>query len=132
MLYLSPRDGGDHRTVASGDVRNSIEVEATSVDALADARRTDIHFAKLDIQGAEGEALRGMRATLASPRFRGLVLEFWPDALRRAGEDPRAIRDAIHLGGLRCTSHPGLDGDPAGFLAGIREHGSQDLLFLRP
>ena len=59
-LYLSPRDGGDHRTVASGDVRNSIEVEATSVDALAEARRTEIHFAKLDIQ-------RGGMATAKLP-----------------------------------------------------------------
>ena len=131
-LYLSPSDGGDHRTIPGGDGRSSIDVDLVSIDAVAEMRRTEIHFAKLDIQGAEGEALRGMKATLRSPAFRGMVVEFWRDALRRAGEDPRAILDAIAAGGLRCVSHPGLDADPEGFLAGTAEHGSQDLLFLRP
>jgi FkbM family methyltransferase len=130
-LYLSPRDGGDHRTVPSGDERSHIEVDMLSIDRVAEMRRTEIHFAKLDIQGAEGEALRGMKATLSNPSFRGLVLEFWPDALRRAGEDPQGILEFICAGGLRCASHPGLDDDPAGFLAGTPAHASQDLLFLR-
>jgi FkbM family methyltransferase len=132
-LWVSPKDGGDHRTVAAGGVddRPHIEVVCWTIDEFARRRRAEIHFAKMDIQGAEGEALRGRRDTLASPAFQGLVVEFWPEALRRGGEDPAAILEQIRRAGLRCASHPSLDTDPAGFLSSVPEHGSQDLLFLR-
>jgi FkbM family methyltransferase len=131
-LWLSPRDGGDHRTVSlGGDDRASVKVPLTSLDAVARARRVEIHFVKMDIQGAEGEALRGMEATLASRALHGIVLEFWPEALRRAGEDPEAILRSIRAAGLSCASHPAIDDDVPGFLAGVPAHGSHDLLFLR-
>jgi FkbM family methyltransferase len=131
-LYLSPRDGGDHRIVADDDGRAAIDVPLTTVDQVARERRTDVHFAKMDIQGAEGAAIRGMERTLASPSFRGLVMEFWPDALRRAGDRPEEILDALHRSGLRCASHARVNDDPAGFVAMIPERGSVDLLYLRP
>ena len=131
-LYLSPRDSGDHRTVPGSGDRASTTVPCVALDELAARRRTAIHFAKMDIQGAEGQALRGMAATLRSPEFRGLVLEFWPDALRAAGEDPVAILAQIRDAGLRCTSHPAADADAAAFLEAIEPNGSRDLLFLRP
>jgi len=130
-LYLSTRDGGDHRTVSMGEDRPSVEVPRTSLDDVSAARRTPIHFVKMDIQGAEGEAVRGMARTLASPDLRGIVLEFWPEALRRAGEDPGAILATIRGAGLSCASHPEIDRDPGAFLGEIPPHGSQDLLFLR-
>jgi len=130
-LYLSMRDGGDHRTVSMGEDRPSVEVPRTSLDDVARDRKTPIHFVKMDIQGAEGEAVRGMPRTLASSELHGLVLEFWPEALRRAGEDPSEILDLIRGAGLSCASHPGVDRDADGFVAEIPPHGSQDLLFLR-
>jgi FkbM family methyltransferase len=130
-LYLSLRDGGDHRTVAMGEDRPSVEVPLVSLDDVAAARRTPIHFVKMDIQGAEGEAVRGMTRTLASPALAGLVLEFWPEALRRAGEDPADILRVVREAGLACASHPSVDRDPEAFLADVPAHGSHDLLFLR-
>jgi FkbM family methyltransferase len=130
-LYLSPRDSGDHRTVLGSGDRATTTVPSVAIDDLAARRRTAIHFAKMDIQGAEGQALRGMTKTLRSPDFRGLVLEFWPDALRAAGEDPAAILAQLHVAGLRCASHPAADADAAAFLAAIEPNGSRDLLFLR-
>jgi FkbM family methyltransferase len=131
-LYLSPRDGGDHRIVAGDDGREAIAVPLTTLDEVARERRTAIHFAKMDIQGAEGAAIRGMERTLASREFRGLVMEFWPDALRRAGDRPEGILETIRRAGLRCASHPRVNDDPAGFVASIPERGSVDLLCLRP
>jgi FkbM family methyltransferase len=130
-LYLSSRDGGDHRTVASGEDRPSVDVERVALDDVARDRRTDVHFVKMDIQGAEGEAVRGMARTLRSPALRGLVLELWPEALRRAGEDPAEILREIREAGLACPSHPLVDRDAAAFLADVPPHGSHDLLFLR-
>lgn len=130
-LYLSTRDGGDHRTVAMGEDRPYLDVPLTSLDAVAAERRTEIHFVKMDIQGAEGEAVRGMTRTLASKALKGIVLEFWPEALRRAGEDPEAILRTVLDAGLSCASHPSVDRDPRAFLSALPAHGSHDLLFLR-
>jgi hypothetical protein len=103
-----------------------------SLDELAAQRRTPVHFVKMDIQGAEGAAIRGAREVLARPELRGLVLEFWPGALREAGEDPEAVLAEIRAAGLRCANQPALDTDAHAYLAGVGHEASRDLLFLRP
>jgi FkbM family methyltransferase len=130
-LYLSESDGGDHRIVAGTAPRPSIEVPMTTLDRVVEERRVPVHFVKMDIQGAEAAALRGMRATLASPGLRGIVLEFWPAALEAAGEDPREPLARLREAGLACASDPAAGLDPAAFLASIPPGGSKDLLFLR-
>jgi FkbM family methyltransferase len=130
-LYLSPHDGGDHRTVSSDTSRAHIRVPVVSLDELAERRRTPIHFVKMDIQGAEAAAIRGARAVLRRPELRGLVLEFWPGALRDAGEDPEAVLAEIRASGLTCASDPEIDRDPRAVVAGIDRDLSRDLLFLR-
>lgn len=131
-LWISPSDGGDHRTVATDGARSHIRVPVVSLDELAAQRRTPIHFVKMDIQGAEGAALRGAREVLGRPELRGLVLEFWPGALREAGEDPEAVLATIRAAGLRCVNQPDLDADPRTYLRGVGADASRDLLFLRP
>lgn len=130
-LFVSSTDGGDHRTAACGGPRTRVVVPLTTLDALSAARHAPIHFAKLDIQGAEGAALRGASETLSRPDFRGLVIEFWPKALRDQGEDPAAVLSLLIAAGLRCASVPGAEGDPNGILASLPPSGSRDLLFLR-
>lgn len=131
-LFVSPRDGGDHRTVSAGPGRTSVAVPLLTLDALAEQRRTELHFVKMDIQGAEAAAIRGAREVLRRPAMRGLVLEFWPDALTEAGEDPLAVLAAIHDAGLRCANDRRADDDPRAFLAAMSGRASKDLLFLRP
>ncbi len=132
-LFLSPRDGGDHRTVGVETSRESVPVEITTVDHLARERRTVVHFVKMDIQGAEGAALRGMRETLASPAFRGLVIEFWPAALRSAGEDPVEVLESVRRAGLVCASHPVVEAEGvAAFVRSMPDRASHDMLLLRP
>jgi FkbM family methyltransferase len=130
-LWLSQRDGGDHRIVAGPGERTSIEVPLTTIDRVAEERGIEIHFVKMDIQGAEGAAVRGMERTLRNPAFGGLVLEFWPEALRTAGESPEEILARIRDAGLRCRSHPLAHSSPPSFLSSLGPRGSQDLLFLR-
>lgn len=130
-LFVSARDGGDHRTVAAPDARPAIRVPLVSLDEEARRRGVTVNFAKLDIQGAEGQALRGMRATMRAQAFSGLVIEFWPDTLRAAGEDPLALLAEIRGAGLSCASHPALERDPAAFVASIERGGACDLLFVR-
>jgi FkbM family methyltransferase len=130
-LYLSPRDGGDHRIVPGAPDRASLDVPLTTIDRVAEERRVAVHFVKMDIQGAEGAAVRGMERTLRSPDFRGIVLEFWPASLESAGDDPGEVLARLSEAGLRCASHPALDEGRAEFLASFPSTASQDLLFLR-
>jgi hypothetical protein len=59
-------------------------------DHLADLDRP-VALIKLDVQGAEGRALFGMRRLLARQRHVTLALEFWPYGLRRGGVDALAV-----------------------------------------
>jgi FkbM family methyltransferase len=131
VLWLSPRDGGDHRTVAS-EGRQGVPIEVTTVDHLAAERKVEIHFVKMDIQGAEAAALRGMVKTMSAPAFQGLVLEFWPAALRAAHEDPVEVLEGVRRAGLRCVSHPAVESQGvAAFVGSLGAKTSTDMLFLR-
>lgn len=84
-LYVSGDLNVDHRTYAIDDPSRR-EVQAPCVrldDHFAPGQQVD--FIKMDIQGYEMHALRGMARVLAdSPRI-ALLLEFWPFGLRAAG-----------------------------------------------
>jgi len=86
LLYLSLQNQGDHRLYATKG-RGSITVPIITIDTYL-TPETQLDFVKMDIQGSEGLALRGMRDTLRrSPNVR-ILTEFWPEGLRQAGTDP--------------------------------------------
>mmetsp|Transcript_39693 Transcript_39693/g.125817 ORF Transcript_39693/g.125817 Transcript_39693/m.125817 type:complete len:491 (+) Transcript_39693:156-1628(+) len=60
----------------------------------------DIHLLKIDVEGAEFAALRGLEPLLAEHRVRFLFLEVWPLAIMSWGTDP--------LGVLRWLAHYGF------------------------
>jgi FkbM family methyltransferase len=62
------------------------EVETATIDDLLGAGRVDV--IKIDIEGHEPAALRGMKATLRRNSHAQLFLEFSPETLRAAGTDP--------------------------------------------
>ena len=96
-LHLSNDDNrGDHRLFGRPDEdRSSVMVEVIQLDQyLADHQRV-VDFVKLDIQGAEGHALEGMRALIRHNRDIELLLEFWPEGLRRCGTDPAALLGSL-------------------------------------
>jgi FkbM family methyltransferase len=91
--------------LGSGDIAPRIEhdfpVEKFSVrtlaldDFLAEKGVTQIDFIKMDIEGAEIGALRGLRRTISqSPRLR-LIMEYNPQALKAFGHDPAAAFDEV-------------------------------------
>jgi FkbM family methyltransferase len=109
ILYLGST-ALDNRT-ASRTGGAAIPINVLSLDAyFCDNEKVD--FVKMDIQGAEPLALRGMEATLArSPNAR-ILTEFWPDGLRRAGGDPEMFLS--HLRSLGFTFAKTLPGTAGG------------------
>jgi FkbM family methyltransferase len=85
-LYLSP-DGnaGDHQAIPSAE-RRAVPVSMHTVDYLMRLWQVGpVGLIKIDIQGYEVFALRGMREVLAANPTAPIVAEFWPLGLTRAG-----------------------------------------------
>jgi len=90
LLYRSPVNPGDHRLVECAGCE-AVEVEVVALDELLPELRGTIQWIKIDIQGAELAALRGMRALLASCPEVTIVTEFCPRALAEFGDDPASL-----------------------------------------
>lgn len=86
-LSLSPWNTGDNRAYPVPEMER-VEVPAVRLDDVLGGRRVDV--VKVDTQGTDHRALRGLSATLA--RWRPpLVVEFWPHGIRESGDDPGAV-----------------------------------------
>ncbi len=98
-LYLSSINEGDHRIYEgrdddfynAGRERLAIGVRTTTLDRYLEGFASSVDFIKLDIQGAEYEALEGMTKTLTANRDVVLMCEYWPHGLRRCGSDPTTL-----------------------------------------
>lgn len=102
-FYRSKSNTGDNRllTHSEGDAMR-LEVSAVRLDdLLRDLPRVDL--LKLDVQGAEPQVLEGMSEILTARPPRRILSEFWPQALREDGRDPRAHLDLLVERGYRLA-----------------------------
>ncbi len=97
-LYISSSHGGDHRIYQSDHHTQVIQVTMVMLDEfLPIDQRVD--FIKMDIQGAEGIALAGMKRILQSNPGLKLLFEFWPMGIRQTGFDPeKVLSDLVDYG----------------------------------
>jgi FkbM family methyltransferase len=103
---VADRDGTHafHRTLHSPEsslfgaghspTRDVVEVETIRLDGyFQPGARVD--FAKIDAEGAEPSIIRGMARVLADNPGLRMVMEFAPEHIKRAGEEPGAFHDAL-------------------------------------
>jgi len=93
-LYPSSLLNVDHRTYASENSKGSYEVEKISIDDYVDGK-FKVDFIKMDIQGFETEALKGMNITLTENPDILLFMEFWPYGLQLAGNSAALLYDKV-------------------------------------
>lgn len=77
-----------------------VSVDAVSLDAVLEREHmatAAVSFIKLDVEGAEMDAVRGASATLAGSRA-ALLVEFHPSRMRLLGDDPAEF--LAHMSGL--------------------------------
>lgn len=77
-----------------GDTEETVEVEAVALDTvLAHLERIDV--LKVDVEGAEVQAFRGMAATLSGHPGMKIVFEWSPEQLRLMGDEPSLLVDLL-------------------------------------
>jgi len=88
MLSRSLIHGGDNRLSSghSEQISTKKPVRVATLDDIVGDRKVD--FIKMDVQGWEWEAFRGMERTIDGNRDIGIHFEFWPAGLRDSGCDP--------------------------------------------
>ncbi len=97
FLYLSDSNQGDHRIYnADASVETAkVSVPVVSIDTLVDSSKP-VDFIKMDVQGAEGQVLSGMRETIRRSPSVMLLMEFWPEGLTNAGTSPLEMLQILH------------------------------------
>ena len=85
-LYLCEENAGDNRIYDSGDGRPFIDVQTVALDQLLRGQKVDV--VKMDIQGAETKALRGMKNLLAAHPDILVLSEFSPSLISKSGDQP--------------------------------------------
>lgn len=88
LLFQSDDYMWDHRIFDPGEARKTIPVDAVALDDYFRGIKGRIDLIKMDIQGAEGYALRGMRRLFEKNKKLVLVTEFDPSLLRQTGIEP--------------------------------------------
>jgi len=88
MLYLSDSNPGDNMIIDTKENRQSIEIETVRLDDYFRDFKNQINFIKMDIQGAELDALRGMSSLLKKMENIKIMSEFAPKWLKKFGNEP--------------------------------------------
>ena len=97
-IYTSKKLNVDHRTYKPDEYDQEIDIHAISVvDYLSSynsiQNNNGISFIKMDIQGFEMSAVKGMTNTLQSPNLK-MLSEFWPYGMKKAGT---SVLDYFHF-----------------------------------
>ena len=83
-IYTSKSLNVDHRTYKPDVYDKEFDIRAVSIDDFL-PKDTKVDFIKMDIQGFEMQALKGMINTLhLNPKLK-MISEFWPYGLKKAG-----------------------------------------------
>lgn len=101
-LYISSRNLGGHSMSALNvpDRGSKVLVPTVTLDGeLGGLGLVDqVAVLKMDVQGAEAAVLDGGRRTLRESRPT-ILMEFWPEGLRKFGADPRRMLSNLVDGG---------------------------------
>lgn len=101
-LFQSEMNPSDHRTYHVSKSRKSIAIECVSLDEYFPAD-TKIDMIKIDIEGAEGIALKGMDRILTTQRPLKLLIECFPAKLEKTETDPLRLLQSLEEKGFSLS-----------------------------
>jgi FkbM family methyltransferase len=94
-LYLSEENKGDHRIYDSGENRDSVMVDVVCLNDFLNEYKHKIDFIKMDIQGAEGNAIKGMTNFIENNKKIKILTEFWPIGLSSFNFNPKEFLEIL-------------------------------------
>lgn len=83
-IYTSKKLNVDHRTYKPDEYDQEINIEAIAIDEYLKGQA--VSFIKMDIQGFEMSAVKGMVKTMENLDLK-MLSEFWPYGMRKAGSN---------------------------------------------
>ncbi len=98
-IYSSPRLNVDHRTYKVDTHAIVTEVTGVSIDEYV-AGRFQVDAIKMDIQGYEPYAFRGMARTIEVNPAMLIFCELWPHGLRQCGTEAGRLYDDLRSQGF--------------------------------
>lgn len=101
VFYVNPKNKGDHRMFGDKAHTSTITVPMTSIDSALKDLDVKVNIIKMDIQGAEMQALIGMKETLSAADSPCLLIEFWPYGLKISGSDPSRLLALLESYGFK-------------------------------
>jgi|SRR5688572_1678816 FkbM family methyltransferase len=93
-IYTSPNLNVDHRAYKVANYELEIPVQAVSIDDYVGGR-FPVKFIKMDIQGFELPAFRGMERTVIANAAMVIFSEFWPYGFRQCGTSASIVYNYI-------------------------------------
>ena len=100
-IYTSKMLNVDHRTYKPEEYEEEIEIDAVNLDEyLSGKGKVDI--IKMDIQGFEMSAIKGMEQTLKANQNIKLITEFWPHGLKLTGSSGKEYFNYLVNLGFSC------------------------------
>ncbi|MBA7660315.1 hypothetical protein ES703_68317 [subsurface metagenome] len=87
-IKLFNSTSGGHSIYELSNNRDFIEVEAVTLDEFFADKEYHINVIKIDIEGAEIDAVEGMNKVIKKNKDLEMLVEFWPFAIKRAGRSP--------------------------------------------
>lgn len=100
-LYLSP-DESSENSLLELNFQNAITVDVVTLDDYFEKKVSDtkVDFIKMDIEGSEYRAFKGMSKLISCNERMTLMLEFWPNGFRRDNQDPYEFLKTIDKSGF--------------------------------
>jgi FkbM family methyltransferase len=87
-LFLSEAGAVDHCITPDDTSRKWQETDVTTIDGYLAGKTEKVDYVKLDIQGADFKAIKGMTGILKNNPNIIIQSEFWPKGLKAAGHPP--------------------------------------------
>ncbi len=95
-LYLEKENFGAHKIYNdSNEKKNSIEVDSVRLDSFFQNKNKKIDFIKMDIEGAEIKAIKGMQNIIMANKNLKIILEFSPALLKKCGYKPEELFEIL-------------------------------------
>ena len=101
-IYTSKNLNVDHRTYKPDEYDQEFEIDAVSIDDFLFENLNKIDFIKIDIQGFEMQAIKGLIKTLNSNTNIKIISEFWPYGLRKSGSSVSEYFNFLDDNGFNC------------------------------